>query len=120
LCAESIDEARRLGIELSAADATVQVIDFGVDAAGSLEAGIRLARICLGDLGTVAVTDSDQSLEQTVRVTTSDPLWACMGSQYAGWPIQQPGFFGMGSGPVRLLRGHEPVLQEYALQEQAA
>ncbi len=119
LCAESIGEARQIGIELAAENAGAQLIDFGVTAAGSVEAGVRLARICLGDLGSVAVTDSKGSPEQIVHVATDNPLWACMGSQYAGWPIQQPGFFGMGSGPVRLLRGQEPVLLEYALREAA-
>jgi methenyltetrahydromethanopterin cyclohydrolase len=36
-----------------------------------------------------------------VRVWTDHPATCCMASQYAGWAIDPPGFFAMGSGPLR-------------------
>ena len=34
-------------------------------------------------------------------VTTDHPVAACLASQYAGWAIDPPGYFAMGSGPAR-------------------
>jgi len=34
-----------------------------------------------------------------------------MASQYAGWPVKKDKFFAMGSGPMRVKRGKEHVLQ---------
>jgi methenyltetrahydromethanopterin cyclohydrolase len=36
-----------------------------------------------------------------LRVWTDHPAESCMASQYAGWAINPPGFFAMGSGPLR-------------------
>ena len=118
LCAAAVANAVDLGIELVYEDNNLGLIDFGVQVDGSLEAGQLLARICLSDLGTVELGNFSSPPLQNVAVETGQPLWACMGSQYAGWQIQHPGFFGMGSGPVRLRRGSEKVLLEYALREE--
>jgi methenyltetrahydromethanopterin cyclohydrolase len=40
-----------------------------------------------------------------------------MASQYAGWKLQAPGFFAMGSGPMRALGSKEKLLEEYELRE---
>lgn len=97
-----------------------EVLDFGVATVGSLEAGRWLARLCLGGAGEVDVIPSDPSATVSpvaVCVRTDDPLWACLGSQYAGWPVQCENYFAMGSGPMRLLRGREPMLDECSLRE---
>jgi len=44
---------------------------------------------------------------------------ACLGAQYAGWPVQVDDFFAMGSGPMRLLRGRESVLVDLKLAEES-
>ncbi len=97
-----------------------EVLDFGVETSGSLEAGRWLARLCLGDAAEVEVlpANPDQVVSPTaVCVRTDHPLWACLGAQYAGWPVQGEGYFAMGSGPMRLLRGREPMLEELSLRE---
>jgi methenyltetrahydromethanopterin cyclohydrolase len=96
------------------------VIDAGAVCPGSLEAGVLLARLCMGDLATVTLAAAwgDQlASNNTVQVRSDDPLRSCLGAQYAGWPVQSDDFFAMGSGPMRMLRGREPMLEELGLVE---
>ncbi len=99
----------------------VRVVDLGVEAPGGLEAGLELARVCLADLAQVNLVPQEQSPlgVPQVSVFTDHPLWACMGSQYAGWKVEGPGFFAMASGPLRLLVQKEELLRHYGLQEQS-
>jgi methenyltetrahydromethanopterin cyclohydrolase len=80
-----------------------RLIDCGVAAPGGLEAGRRLAEICLAGLGTVSFTSIDLGglTLPAVAVATDHPVAACLASQYAGWAIDPPGYFAMGSGPAR-------------------
>ena len=96
------------------------VLDAGIDTSSSLESGLLLARICLGDLASVSIHSCDWNLystDQAIFVRTDRPLLSCLGCQYAGWPVQTDDFFAMGSGPMRLLRGREEVLVEQKLTE---
>ena len=96
------------------------VLDFGVHAKGSLEAGIALAEGCMGGLATVRVMpQADPALvaANAVTVNVDLPLLSCLGCQYAGWPVSHDKYFAMGSGPMRLLRGKEDVLSEYQLSD---
>jgi methenyltetrahydromethanopterin cyclohydrolase len=90
------------------------VIDCGVKAVGGLEAGRRLAEICLAGLGEVAIEAG-----ATVVVRTDHPLLACMASQYAGWQITSEKFFGMGSGPMRAVACREPLFEQIGCREKA-
>lgn len=94
------------------------ILDFGIAARGGLRAGVELAKLTGGMLTDVKIV-SASSLEQlsAVQCQTDFPLQSCIGSQYAGWPISVEKFFGMGSGPARMIRGREPVLGEYELVE---
>ena len=80
-----------------------RVIDAGVNAPGGLEAGLILARLCMGGLGRVrfAPITIDGESWPGVQVWTDHPAVSCMASQYAGWAITPEGFFAMGSGPLR-------------------
>jgi len=91
-----------------------RLIDCGVGVAGGLEAGRRLAEICLADLATVSLTtvDLDGLWLPAVSVSTDHPVAACMASQYAGWAIDPPGYFAMGSGPARSVARVERELYE--------
>ena len=82
-----------------------RVIDCGVGVTGGLEAGRRLAEVCLADLATVSFTSVDLNglWLPAVAVTTDHPVAACLASQYAGWAIDPRGYFAMGSGPARSL-----------------
>lgn len=93
------------------------VIDFAPDGVGSLEGGILLTRICMGDLAKVALLPpASPSLPLSrVQVTTDHPLFACIASQYAGWPFKHGKYFAMCSGPARIARGKEEILTAYDL-----
>ena len=119
LCQHALSRSVRLRIE-SRTLAGATVLDAGVEARGSLEAGLLLARVCLGDAAEVHLAPEAADLfasDVAVCVRTDDPVTACLGGQYAGWPVQAGDFFAMGSGPMRLARGREEVLQHLRLQE---
>ncbi len=86
-------------------------IDCGIEARGGLHLGIELTRVCLGDLATVSIVPGDIAGRPvpTVQVVTDHPVQACLASQYAGWPISEGKYFAMGSGPMRAVRGKEPI-----------
>ncbi len=70
----------------------------------------------MGGLGTVSITSSS-GLERWplgVVVHSSNPVIACLGSQYAGWTIteESSGFFALGSGPARALSRVEELYKE--------
>ncbi|MFT7629067.1 MAG: methenyltetrahydromethanopterin cyclohydrolase [Mariniblastus sp.] len=97
-----------------------RVLDFATGREGSTKAGILLSQICMGGLGEIVLGDPVGDLNlRPVHVQTDSPLEACMGSQYAGWPVANENYFGMGSGPMRMLRGKEEVLSEYGLVSSA-
>ena len=96
-----------------------QVIDAGVDAMGSLEAGCLVARICMADLGTVQITAMDLAgaMLPAVTVNVRFPVAACMASQYAGWQISEGKYFAMGSGPMRAAYGQEDLFNDIGFRE---
>jgi methenyltetrahydromethanopterin cyclohydrolase len=80
-----------------------RVIDAGVNVPGGFAAGRALAELCMGGLGHVeyaALTIGGETWPG-LQVWTDHPAESCMASQYAGWAIDPPGFFAMGSGPLR-------------------
>lgn len=89
------------------------VIDFGVNVRGGLEAGLELARICAGDLASISLIPGDGVMPPRVQFLTDQPGLACMGCQYGGWPVKSGDYFAIGSGPIRLIRGKEKVLDQY-------
>ncbi|WP_425468959.1 methenyltetrahydromethanopterin cyclohydrolase [Paraburkholderia panacisoli] len=127
LVARLVDEAARLAVAITrTADGTV-VVDAGVDARGSIDAGVLIARICMGGLGRVAVRsnfDAAPLWPTMIDVQTSSPVLACLGSQYAGWSLsatkEQTGgkkFFSLGSGPARALAVKEPLFAELGYRD---
>ncbi|MBA3258950.1 MAG: methenyltetrahydromethanopterin cyclohydrolase [Gemmatimonadales bacterium] len=88
-----------------------RVIDAGVEVDGGYDAGLALAEICMGGLGSVAYTPLQvgETSWPGLTVWTDHPAVACMASQYAGWAISVDKFFAMGSGP---LRAHARVEKE--------
>lgn len=95
------------------------VCDLGIEASGGLDAGRLLAEVCLSGLGRVSLeTWAGVGTSTAVAVSTDHPLFACLGSQYAGWQIKQGKFFGMGSGPMRILAAKEPLIGELGITDQ--
>ncbi|MGE0024164.1 MAG: methenyltetrahydromethanopterin cyclohydrolase, partial [Hyphomicrobium sp.] len=107
--------AQALRCSVTTGQAGERCIDLGANVPGGLEAGRRLGEICMGGLGTVTLT-SASGLERWplgVVVHSSNPVVACLGSQYAGWTITDgAGFFALGSGPARALSRVEELYKE--------
>ena len=116
LLESSLVDAQRLGlVRVSIAGASV--VQFAADEVGTMEAGVLLAKGCLGGDAEVSVVDpaSNQISLPHIAVSTSSPLVDCIGCQYAGWPLKVDDYSAMASGPIRLLRGSESVLEQYGL-----
>ena len=112
------DAATELGISGSDKHGAGHLADFGIACPGSIAAGIRLSEICTAGLARIRVSkESADSARPTVEISTDRPLMACMAAQYAGWPFSTSDYFAMVSGPGRIGRGMEPVLQQYELVE---
>jgi methenyltetrahydromethanopterin cyclohydrolase len=110
--ADAMEEsAAALRIGVTRLPGGARVIDAGVQVNGGFDAGLALAEICMGGLGTVVYSPlqiGDRAWPG-ITVWTDHPAVACMASQYAGWAISVGSFFAMGSGP---LRSHARVEKE--------
>lgn len=95
------------------------VLDFGVEAQGSLQAGVLLARLCMAGLGDVSLVPGlvDGIGFPTVQVQTDQPVEACLLSQYAGWRVSVDDYFGMGSGPMRAAAAREELFDKLPWSE---
>jgi methenyltetrahydromethanopterin cyclohydrolase len=113
----------RIGIQRLGSGATL--VDAGIEYTGGLEAGRRIAEICLGGLGQVNFTTGGAASgwPLTVHVHTTDPLLACLGSQYAGWSLShgegKQAFQALGSGPARALALKEPLYKDLDYKDQS-
>ncbi len=120
-----IRDAAALRVEVSKGSLGETRIDCGVNAIGGVEAGRRMAEICLGGLGRVAieVTDPASPWPFVVTVHTSQPVLACLGSQYAGWSlsVEHKGkkYNVLGSGPARALGSSEKLFDELGYRDHA-
>ncbi|WP_028999692.1 methenyltetrahydromethanopterin cyclohydrolase [Azohydromonas australica] len=122
-----LDEAATLRVRVQRDEFGVQVVDAGLEAQGSVEAGLAVARICMGGLGEVGLRAAPEEGWPTwVQVSSAQPVLACLGSQYAGWSLsatkEETGgkkFFALGSGPARALAGREDLFQEMNYRDRA-
>jgi methenyltetrahydromethanopterin cyclohydrolase len=110
-------EAAPLRIAVSRGARGERLIDAGAKAQGGIAAGLAMARICLGGLGEVAVEAAGKRWQLNVR--SSQPVLACLGSQYAGWSLKAGDFFALGSGPARALAAKEEIFGEIKFRDQA-
>jgi methenyltetrahydromethanopterin cyclohydrolase len=114
-------DAERLGVVISALACGTRLIDCGVKAAGSIEAGRRFSEICLAGLGDVYISGPQGTApSQEVSIATKSPIAACMASQYAGWEIKGEKFFAMGSGPMRAAACREELFKDIGNCEKPA
>ena len=111
-----VADASALRCSVSTGGAGERVIDLGANVPGGLEAGRRLGEVCMGGLGTVQLSTAtgNNNWPLGVVVHSTNPVLACLGSQYAGWTIQDndTGFFALGSGPARALSRVEDLYKE--------
>ena len=112
-------KALRLGVERSGKGCTI--VDAGIQHPGGIEAGRRVAEICLGGLGTVSMQAGAGPL--SIHVHTGNPVLACLGSQYAGWSLShgtgKGAFHALGSGPARSLACKEELFGELGYRDHA-
>lgn len=118
LCDSLEADAERLSVAVSWTSDKTRLIDCGVAARGGLEAGRRLAEICLSGLAAVSIAPGSAG-QPAVVVQTDQPLAACMASQYAGWQITGEKFFAMGSGPMRAAAARELLFEHIGHTERA-
>ena len=120
-----IADAAELGLTIAKGASGETVIDAGSKAEGGIEAGLRIARICLGGLAEVRLLPS-QAMPRwpwTIGVRSSLPVIACLASQYAGWRLAhgkgKDAFFALGSGPARALARGEKLFEDLGYADRA-
>jgi methenyltetrahydromethanopterin cyclohydrolase len=121
LCDKMVADSAALDISVSTLNCGTRIIDCGVKALGNIETGRRLAEVCMSGWGDVYLEHAAEGepTTQLVCVNTKLPVAACMASQYAGWEINDDGFFAMGSGPMRAAAGREELFDTIGNREQA-
>lgn len=105
----------------------VCIVDAGIGVRGSVAAGLLVGEICMGGLGQVSLRAGGlEGWPTWMEVRSSQPVLACLGSQYAGWSLaaskEETGgkkFFSLGSGPARALAGKEDLFQELGYRDRA-
>jgi methenyltetrahydromethanopterin cyclohydrolase len=109
----------RLGVERVGGGAVV--VDAGIAQRGGLEAGRRIAEICMGGMGRVALHGFPGRWPTHVSVLAADPVLSCLGSQYAGWSLAhgegKGAFRALGSGPGRALAVKEDLFTELGYRD---
>ena len=117
---QMIGDAGALRIAVHCTNAGATLLDCGIHAEGGVHAGLAMARVCMADLGSVALVPGDIGGIPCpyVQVTTDHPVLACMASQYAGWQIKVGRYFAMGSGPMRAAYGKEELFGHIPGKEQ--
>lgn len=125
LVARLIVDAAQLGLVVTKGACGETLIDAGSRSPGSIEAGLRIARICLGDLAKVNLLPSSALARWpwTITVRSSMPVIACLASQYAGWRLThgegKDAFFALGSGPARALARGEKLFEDLTYADRA-
>ncbi len=122
-------DALRVRVERSAAGMTL--VDAGIEAPGSVAAGLLIGEICMGGFGSVTLnmgsgSDAAAGWPSWLTVQSSSPVLACLASQYAGWSLaasrSETGakkFFALGSGPARALAAKETLFDELGYRDRA-
>jgi methenyltetrahydromethanopterin cyclohydrolase len=101
------------------------LIEAGPSSRGGVEAGLRIAELCMGGLGTVRLAPDSATPRWpwTITVSSPQPVIACLGSQYAGWRLTHgtgpDAFSALGSGPARALACTEAVLKDIGYADAA-
>ena len=118
-------DAATLNVGVSTGASGETLIDAGAEHRGGVETGLRIAEICMGGLARVRLI-SDCALPRwpwTIVVSSSQPVIACLGSQYAGWSLAhgegKDAYLALGSGPARALAQKEAVLREIGYVDHA-
>ena len=133
-----LGQADLLGLQVGTEPGGCRIVDAGISAPGSIQAGLLIAEICLGGFGQVRLQSQFQSPAEAqaaasdgwptwLQVHSAQPVLACLASQYAGWSLSaskdETGgkkFFALGSGPARALAVKEPLFAELGYHDHAS
>jgi methenyltetrahydromethanopterin cyclohydrolase len=109
LIQDLIDNADKYRLGIQKLENGCTIIDAGIDAPGGLEAGRIITEICMGGMGTVSLSQSTytDNWPLTINVHSTNPVLACLGSQYAGWSMSHEKYYALGSGPARAMARKE-------------
>ena len=127
LVARLRDDAEPLRIAVGEDPLGVAIVDAGIEVPGSVEAGLRIAEICMGGLGEVRLACRERAGWPTwLEVRSSQPVLACLASQYAGWSLaatkEATGgkkFSALGSGPARALACKEDLFVQLGYRDRS-
>lgn len=126
LVASLIADADRLRIQCHPQANGSLLIDAGIHCVGGLAAGQRVAAICMANLADISLRANPNFAQWPwqIEVATSQPVLACLASQYAGWSLScddpdRPGktFHALGSGPARAIAQREELFTELAYRD---
>jgi methenyltetrahydromethanopterin cyclohydrolase len=116
-----IADAAALRLRVERLSNGTTVVDAGIGAIGGIEAGRRIAEICMGGLGRVNLRAADEAGGWTWRldVSSANPVIACLASQYAGWSLatSDGAYRAMASGPARALGSDERLFSELGYRD---
>ncbi len=109
LVQELIDNSDKLRLGVQKLQNGCTIIDAGIEVPGGLEAGRIITEICMGGMGTVSISQSSytENWPLTINVHATNPVLACLGSQYAGWSLSHEKYYALGSGPARAMARKE-------------
>jgi methenyltetrahydromethanopterin cyclohydrolase len=102
---ELLGREEELGIRSYYLENQSTVIDCGVEACGSIGAGILATAIAMGGLGKVSLVPGviDGFYIQFAQVWVDNPAIACLCSQMPGWKIKTEDFSATAFGPARAI-----------------
>ncbi len=128
LVARLLSQAEALQVHARRDASGVCIVDAGITATGSVEAGLLIGEICMGGLGQVRLRPGAiEGWPTWIEVYSAQPVLACLGSQYAGWSLaaskEETGgkkFFSLGSGPARALAGKEKLFAKLGYRDPIA
>lgn len=118
-----VTNADSLRVAVSQLDNGCRIVDAGINVSGGLEAGRLIAEICMGGLGTVKLRASTtfRNWSWHLDVHSSNPVLACLASQYAGWSLNhgegKGAFNALGSGPARAIGSSEELYDELGYRD---
>ena len=122
-----LTQADAMGVRVTRDASGLTVVDAGIQARGSVAAGVLIGEICMGGLGQVSLRPGGHEGWPTwLEVRSAQPVLACLGSQYAGWSLaaskEETGgkkFFSLGSGPARALAGKGALFAELGYRDRS-
>jgi len=128
LVEQLLADAEALAVQVRHEAGGVCIVDAGLAARGSVQAGLLIGEICMGGLGQVLLRAgaAASGWPTWLDVSSAQPVLACLASQYAGWSLaaskEETGgrkFFSLGSGPARALAAKEALFAELGYRDQA-